>query len=308
MRNLWPCRRLHAILLCVILTVACTQEAPAEAEPQDFVEPMIEEIGANAEIVPERWASLACTAGATSLTMDVATGDAVTEGQRLATCHDARLTAAVSQAKANLTRAQEAYARITGEPSAASLAAAEAALANARAQYDRLERAEAEDIELAAAQADIDAAEANLASLKEGASDRERVAAAQDVQAAERNLEQTEAALSIVAPFDGVIAQTHARSGEAIGALQPVLVLADLSHLHVVTTDLSEVDVLKVRVGQPVRVVLDALAGETLAGEVVHIAPRSTGTSSVYYPVTIALDTMPDGLRWGMSAYVIFDE
>lgn len=308
MRNLWPHRRLHAILLCAILMAACTRQAPAETEPQDLAEPLVEEIAANAELVPERWASLACTSGATSLTIDVAAGDTVIAGQVLATCHDTRLTAAVSQAKANLTRAQGAYATITGEPSAAAVAAAEAALANARAQYDRLERAEAEAIELAASQADIDAAEANLASLKEGASDRERVAAAQDVQAAERNLEQAEAALSIVAPFDGVIAQTHARSGEAIGALQPVLDLADLSRLQVVTTDLSEVDVLKVRVGQPVRVVLDALAGETLAGEVVHIAPRSTGTSSVYYPVTIALDTVPDGLRWGMSAYVIFDE
>ncbi|MFO7696369.1 MAG: HlyD family efflux transporter periplasmic adaptor subunit, partial [Anaerolineae bacterium] len=281
---------------------------PSEVVQPTLETPLIEEIGANGEVVPERWASLACSAGATSLAIDVATGDAVAEGQLLATCHDARLTAAVSQAKANLTRAQEAYARITGAPPVATIASAEAALANARAQFDRLERAEAEAIELAAAQADIDAAEANLASLKAGASDKERVAAAQDVQAAERNLEQAEAALSIVAPFDGVIAQVQARSGEAIGALQPVLVLADLSRLQVVTTDLSEVDVLKIRVGQPVRVVLDALAGQTLPGEVVHIAPRSTGTSSVYYPVTIALDTVPEGLRWGMTAYIIFNE
>jgi multidrug resistance efflux pump len=134
------------------------------------------------------------------------------------------------------------------------------------------------------------------------------VAAALELQAAESALQQAEAALTVTAPFDGQVAEVQARSGEAIAALQPVILLANLSRLQVVTTDLSEVDVLKVRVGQRVRVVLDALAGQTLDGEVTHIAPRSSGTSSVYYQATIALDTLPEGLRWGMSAYIIFDE
>ncbi len=85
---------------------------------------------------------------------------------------------------------------------------------------------------------------------------------------------------------------------------QIVLTLADLSRMQVETTDLSERDVVRVAVGQPVLVLIDALQLE-LAGHVARIAPQATIIGGdVVYTVLVDLDEQPPNLRWGMSADV----
>ena len=87
---------------------------------------------------------------------------------------------------------------------------------------------------------------------------------------------------------------------------QPVLVLADLDHLRVETTDLSERDVPKIEIGQPVRVLVEAL-NEEISGQVLLIAPLADILGGdVVYKTTIVLDTQPPGLRPGMSVEVQF--
>jgi multidrug resistance efflux pump len=305
--------RLCAVLLLSGASAGCAMMAPPPAaEPVDIVEPLVEEISATGEVAPRHWASLAFPNGAEGIEVAVQVGDAVTEGQELCTCSDTRLTAALYQAQAALIRAENAYATVTGQPAAPALAGAEAALANARAQFDRLERAEAGGAEaggaeLDAARADVTAAEMSLETVRAGATDKERVAAALEVRAAQTALEHARAAMSITAPFEGHVVEVYARSGEAIGALQPVLLVADLSRLVIVTTDLSEVDVTGLRIGQPAQIVFDALAGRTLTGTITRIAPRSSGGSSVYYAVTVESDELPAELRWGMTAFVTFE-
>jgi hypothetical protein len=92
--------------------------------------------------------------------------------------------------------------------------------------------------------------------------------------------------------------------GEAVLAGQAVLTVAELGHLQVETTDLSERDVARVAAGQPVTVFVEAL-GQELRGRVTQIALQATvvGGDSVY-AVTVELDDQPLGLRWGMSAEV----
>jgi HlyD family secretion protein len=66
----------------------------------------------------------------------------------------------------------------------------------------------------------------------------------------------------------------------------------------------SERDVTRVQIGQPVQVFIDAL-GEDLTGEVSDIARTSTTLGGdVIYKVTVELDQQPEGLLWGMSADV----
>ncbi|MFZ2361501.1 MAG: hypothetical protein WA040_19325, partial [Anaerolineae bacterium] len=73
------------------------------------------------------------------------------------------------------------------------------------------------------------------------------------------------------------------------------------------TTDLVELDVVRVAVGQEVEVTLDALPGETLRGMVIDVGrvPEVT-LGDVTYRVRIALDDVPADLplRWGMTALV----
>jgi multidrug resistance efflux pump len=126
---------------------------------------------------------------------------------------------------------------------------------------------------------------------------------AQDaVVAAEAGLEATR----IVSPFGGVVGRVDVRLGESAQAGQAVVLVTDIEHLQVKTTDLSELDLPNVAVGQPVTADVEAL-GTQAPGHVIAIAPTSqTLGGDVVYQVIIALDEIPDGLRPGMSVTVAF--
>jgi HlyD family secretion protein len=85
---------------------------------------------------------------------------------------------------------------------------------------------------------------------------------------------------------------------------QVIVTLADLAHLQVETTDLSERDVPRVAVGRPATVIVQA-SNAQLPGTVTAIAPASTVVGGdVVYAVTIALGEQPPTLRWGMTVDV----
>jgi len=163
---------------------------------------------------------------------------------------------------------------------------------------------------VAAAQGQVRAAQAALdlllagpreesISLAEVAVQRARV----DLVAAEIALRRTE----LRAPADGTITEVYVEVGDTVTPGRPVLVLADLAHLRVETTDLTELDVVRVYEGQPVRVTVDALPGESWSGHVLQIKPQSQVLGGdVVYPAIIRLDDRVPGLRWGMSAAVAF--
>jgi multidrug resistance efflux pump len=109
------------------------------------------------------------------------------------------------------------------------------------------------------------------------------------------------------APFNATVVSVDICSGEAILPGQMVVVLGDLSHLQVETSDLSERDVSSVEIGQPVMVYVEAL-GLELGGTVARIAPQAdTIGGDVVYAVLVELDEQPAGLRWGMSVDVEID-
>ncbi len=134
-----------------------------------------------------------------------------------------------------------------------------------------------------------------------------RQLAEQEFIAVQRSLETAKAASQqaiLRAPFDGVLAKLDLEVGEMIQPGQVVAVVADLAHLQIETTDLSEKDIPKVKVGQRAEVYVEAL-DETLQGRVTAIAPRAdTLGGDVVYKVTIRLDSVPAALRWGMTAEV----
>jgi multidrug efflux pump subunit AcrA (membrane-fusion protein) len=85
------------------------------------------------------------------------------------------------------------------------------------------------------------------------------------------------------------------------------LLIADLNNLQVETTDLSEIDVAQISIGDTAVVTLDALPDLVLEGTVVNIAPKADEGSGVNFPVIIELSEIPAALRWGMTAFVDID-
>lgn len=128
----------------------------------------------------------------------------------------------------------------------------------------------------------------------------EVVAAQTRVAAIESIINQS----TLVAPFEGTVVELYMNSGEMVSPGAPILLLADLSTLQVKTTDLNEVDVARVQIGDPVKVTFDALPDTTVTGKVTEIALKNAPGSGVYFNVTITLDEIPEALRWGMSAFV----
>ena len=115
------------------------------------------------------------------------------------------------------------------------------------------------------------------------------------------------AALEVLAPFDGLVANLHAEAGSSINAGEIAVTVADFSEWLVKTTDLTEIDVVELTEGQPVSVTLDALPGEELSGTVLSIGQTfSENQGNVVYDVTIVLTETHPTMRWGMTAAVTF--
>jgi multidrug resistance efflux pump len=123
------------------------------------------------------------------------------------------------------------------------------------------------------------------------------------IQTAQNNLDATR----LVAPFPGEVASITASIGDYVSPGQVILVVSDVNHLHVETTDLSERDVPGVKLGQTATVSVKAL-NQDVAGKVTAISPLAdTLGGDVVYKVTIALDKLPLNLRAGMSVEVQFN-
>jgi HlyD family secretion protein len=159
--------------------------------------------------------------------------------------------------------------------------------------------------DLALKKARLDAAQRSYDRLKDGADSEQLAVLEARLAAAQAGV----AAFSVLAPFDGVVADLDARTGGSISAGQPALTLADFSQWLVKTTDLTEIDVVALAEGQPVTVRLDAIPEAQLAGTILSIGQTYTeNQGDVVYEVTILLDDTHPAMRWGMTAAVKFDQ
>jgi len=116
------------------------------------------------------------------------------------------------------------------------------------------------------------------------------------------------AAFSVVAPFDGVVANLKAKAGSSINAGEIAVTVADFSEWLVKTTDLTEIDVVNLNEGQPVVVTLDALPDVELKGEILSIGQSyAENQGDIVYEVALLLNDTHPAMRWGMTAAVNFE-
>jgi multidrug resistance efflux pump len=112
--------------------------------------------------------------------------------------------------------------------------------------------------------------------------------------------------MTLRATMDGIVTSITPNPGEMVAPGTHVATLADLSGWLVETTDLSELDVPYISVGDPVEVRFDAIPDRVVTGVVTKIAEMSSlAQGDVVYQVTVRLGDAPDlPLRWGMTAFV----
>ena len=115
----------------------------------------------------------------------------------------------------------------------------------------------------------------------------------------------------VAAPMDGVVIRRGVELGDSIisgvsglNAGTVLFTVADLGSL-IVRVNLNEVDIAKVRPGQPVNINLDAYPQRGFQGRVRFVAPAAEPVDKVkVFKLEIAVDNLADCFRTGMSANV----
>jgi len=119
--------------------------------------------------------------------------------------------------------------------------------------------------------------------------------------------EETLANYTLKAPFPGTVTDVFVEPGMVAGPESRAVQLADLSEFEVQTSDLTELEVIRIEEGMEVELVPDALPDLTLTGTVEDISQSfTTQAGDILYTVTIRLDETDPQLRWGMTLEVRF--
>jgi membrane fusion protein (multidrug efflux system) len=274
---------------------------------------------------------------ATVLALHADNTQTVKQGQLLVEMDPAVATVNLQASQANLARVvrtvRAQFSR--SDASGAELNQARVNLAQARGDYSRRQKAfdtqsvsgeelaHARDA-VAAAEAAVNTAEGGLRQVKatiEGAD----IAHNPDVLAAEAQLRASAIVfghMRLIAPLDGVIAQRTVQAGQQVSAGTPLMAVVPLSNVWI-DANFKEVQLARMRVGQPVDVKTDIYGGSvTYHG---HIEGLGAGSGSAFallppqnasgnwikivqrVPVRIALDAkelQAHPLRVGLSVTV----
>ncbi len=129
------------------------------------------------------------------------------------------------------------------------------------------------------------------------------IAAEAGVNAARIRLEN----YTLTAPFAGTVTDIYLEIGQFVGPEAMAIQLADLSEFVIETSDLTELEVVKIYAGQIVEIVPDALPDTLLMGKVEQIGQSfKTQAGDIIYTITISLDETDPKLRWGMTVELTF--
>ena len=229
-------------------------------------------------------------------------GDRVRKGQVLAQIENqdyiarvANAQAALAERKAELERTVNGARSQERRAAEASLQAAKVVLQNARREAERrrnlvdremISRDEAERYERVylVAQAEYERAAQEFSLVDADAREEDRHKAEAAVSAAEAQLAEARAYLEktyVRAPLDGVVLRKLRHTGESVSTQfdSPVVTLADDSTLRV-RLDVDEVDVARLRVGQPAFVTAEAYGNHRFTGQIIRVG-RILGKKNV---------------------------
>jgi HlyD family secretion protein len=326
-------RRLVVILVVVIAAIAGAWllggggGGRATATPASSIPPVppSTEVVADGRAVPLRFAELAAAVPGTIVEVLAAEGDDVAAGAPLVRLDPAAAQAELDAATAGVAAADAGVARAAAgvtqaaamvDAAAAAVDQATAGVSRARAARDALpssaSRAQerAADADIDAARAALAGARANLSGARAGATAAAGAATAAraEVGRAKAGLAAAKAGLdqlTIAAPFAGTVASLDARPGERAAPGVVLVRVAGTTGWRIETTALDETTVARVAVGAPVTITFDGLPDVRLDGIVESVALfGSSVQGEIVYRAIVKPATVPEGLRWNMTATV----
>jgi len=279
-------------------------------------------VTASGQIVAQRYADIGSSVMGRLVELRVKEGDAVKAGQIVARIDAVQAAASAAAANARVKGA-EADLRATADMLQAAQADLDAARARAQEAQLKLQRARdlrrdglvpQAEFDSAVAGADtaaaqVKGAEASMRRIQQGREAAERRVAEARADAA--RVADLLAKTDIVAPISGVVTRLPVQEGEMVvmgiqGQLGTTLMtISDLAAIDA-EVKVAEADVLRIQVGQPATVTLEAIPAAALSGRVVEIGASAlpivgTGAAAREFKVKVRLDD-PDGrLRPGLT-------
>ncbi len=135
-----------------------------------------------------------------------------------------------------------------------------------------------------------------------------------NIESAKNQLSSAEKSLDdyrVTAPISGTVITKNAKAGDNINATyaNPLAVIYDLSKVKF-RMKVDELDVLKIQVGQEVKVTADALPEVEMTGHITNISLEAITNGGVTeYPVTVEMDDVGSLLPgMNVSATIVLDE
>lgn len=220
------------------------------------------QLTASGYVVAQRRAAVASKATGRLLELNVREGSQVKKGELIARLDASDVQAAIATAQAGVRQAE------------AALAQARVEAINAEAELKRTQGLQAQGfVSPQAVDASLTRANAARAAVASAEAGLAQARAQVNVQRVNENFTE------IRAPFDGVVLVKNANVGDIItpfssaaGSQGAVVTMADMGTLEV-EADVSESNLSKARIGQPVEITLDALPEVRFRGKVGGIVP-----------------------------------
>jgi len=220
------------------------------------------QLTASGYVVAQRRAAVASKATGRMVQLNVREGSKVKEGDLLAKLDASDIEASIAQAQAGIRQAE------------AGVAQANVERVNAEADLQRAQGLRAQGFVSIQA---LDTATTRVNAAKASVTSAQAAVAVAKAQLKVQRVNQD--FTDIRAPFDGVVLVKNANVGDIItpfsnaaGTQGAVVTMADMSTLEV-EADVSESNLAKARIGQPVEITLDALPDSRFRGSVVGIVP-----------------------------------
>jgi HlyD family secretion protein len=222
--------------------------------------------------------------------------------------------ASVTLAEDKVEKAQDAYDRFSETPDSDPLkAGALNNLANAKKELDLAklnlnfytsvpnpQEVSISQGEIAVAKATLEDAQREWDRLKDGPDPDDIAAAKARVAAIEATLNMA----SIRSPFTGTVSEAMGMAGDLVNPGTTAFRVDDMSQMFVDVL-IPEVDINRVKVGQPVQLTFDAIYSTEYEGRVTKVARVGTTTSgAVNFNVTIEVKNPNDQVLPGMTAAV----
>jgi HlyD family secretion protein len=304
----WVVGAIAVIAVAAVLLVPRKLDVQSTSVLTSYPSAQYAQLTASGYVVAQRRAAVSSKATGRLLELNVREGSPVKKGDLIGKIDAADVRAALAAAAAGVVQAQA-----TAGQADAAVRQAQVELRNAQAELERVKGLQSQGFvspqAVDTAQARHDAARAAVNAAQAGlAAARAAVTQARaQVQVQQVDQQNTE----IRAPFDGVVLVKNANVGDMItpfssatGTSGAVVTMADMGTLEV-EADVSESNVGKVAIDQPVEIALDALPDARFRGSVARIVP-TVDRAKATVMTKVRFEKLDARVLPEMSARVVF--